>query len=961
MTTLREGSRWRRWDPHVHIPGTVLNDNFGGRWDEFLSTVESVNDIVAIGVTDYMTIDSYTRLLRERSQGRIPNIDLLFPNIEFRLAPPTDKGTAVNVHLLIDPSEVDHEAKVLQALGRLYWDYAGQRYSCLPDQLRALGRATDGTITSDRAAMEAGVLAFKIDFDSFRNWRKNEPWLAAHSLVAVDAGKDGLSGFRKHGAWGALRDEVTRFAQVIFSGRPGEREFWLCEEGASAEEVARLGGPRPCIHGSDAHEMSRLFRPDADRFCWIKGDATFEGLRQILHEPKDRIHIGPTPPSQYDAARVIRRVRVTNSKGWFDERPIDLSPGLVSIIGQKGSGKSGLAELIAYAAGSWKREEDNFIDRAGTHLAGAAIELEWGDGHVSRVVLHQPADADNEVRFLSQAFVERLCRQESGGKELVREIETVVFNSLDVTETLSASDFEALKALKTEASRAEGTRLHAKIGNIITEEFDLREKLARIPEKEARAKALAEEKAGLAKQMPEPATPDERKNRDALALSRNALVAVQQEIARDKGMLQRVADIRERCWSIGAQLKGMTADLLKALATAGITTELDAFELKFGGDVSPILTRRETALKQAILDKEGMDESPAPGTAKFLAAELKRLEALESADKEKQQRLATIQARMSAIDVEYAKVKLESEAKDAWESRRTEARKERLDTYEAYFVNLARQQESLSALYEPMQRRLGSEEAEAHEKPLRFSIRCDADIGAWLERGAALFDGRKTMPHGTFAGLEREARACLLPAWNSGDPPTIRAAMEKFLEPFRAPSQADDYLRSKATARDLFRWLFEVEHVQLRYGLRYNDVELHKLSPGTKGIVLLILYLGLDSSDTRPLIVDQPDENLDNESIYALLSKYFRNAKQRRQVVLITHNPNLVVNSDSEQVVVAKCDRRVDGMPSMEYESGALESRVDGQAYVREHVCRLLEGGRDAFNRRERRYSDGPE
>ncbi len=77
----------------------------------------------------------------------------------------------------------------------------------------------------------------------------------------------------------------------------------------------RLGGPKPCVHGSDAHEIATLFRPDQDRFCWIKADPTFEGLKQLLYEPEDRVHIGPTPPIFHDQARVIRAVKFSNSGG----------------------------------------------------------------------------------------------------------------------------------------------------------------------------------------------------------------------------------------------------------------------------------------------------------------------------------------------------------------------------------------------------------------------------------------------------------------------------------------------------------------------------------------------------------------------------------------------------------------------------------------------------------------------
>lgn len=134
-------------------------------------------------------------------------------------------------------------------------------------------------------------------------------------------------------------------------------------------------------------------------------------------------------------------------------------------------------------------------------------------------------------------------------------------------------------------------------------------------------------------------------------------------------------------------------------------------------------------------------------------------------------------------------------------------------------------------------------------------------------------------------------------------------------------------------------------------------MELEKLSPGTKGIVLLILYLGMDIGDTRPLIVDQPDENLDNESVYNLLTTYFKKAKTRRQIILITHNPNLVVNGDSEQVIVASCERRQNGIPHITYHSGSLEDIAPGDRGIRQQVCRILEGGSDAFLKRERRYS----
>jgi len=84
------GSVWHRWEPHIHAPGTVLNDQYGGgtpAWDEFLSRVERADPpIRALGVTDYYSLQLYERAVEEKRKGRLSGIDLLFPNVEMRLA-----------------------------------------------------------------------------------------------------------------------------------------------------------------------------------------------------------------------------------------------------------------------------------------------------------------------------------------------------------------------------------------------------------------------------------------------------------------------------------------------------------------------------------------------------------------------------------------------------------------------------------------------------------------------------------------------------------------------------------------------------------------------------------------------------------------------------------------------------------------------------------------------------------
>jgi energy-coupling factor transporter ATP-binding protein EcfA2 len=142
-----------------------------------------------------------------------------------------------------------------------------------------------------------------------------------------------------------------------------------------------------------------------------------------------------------------------------------------------------------------------------------------------------------------------------------------------------------------------------------------------------------------------------------------------------------------------------------------------------------------------------------------------------------------------------------------------------------------------------------------------------------------------------------------------------------------------------------------VDHISIEYGIKYDGIDIRKLSPGTRGIVLLLPYLALDDTDDRPLIIDQPEENLDPKSVYDELVPLFQAAKRKRQVIMVTRNANLVVNTDADQIIVAQVGANAaGGLPPIKYRSGCLE-----EAPIRKFVCDILEGGELAFRDRARR------
>ena len=154
----------------------------------------------------------------------------------------------------------------------------------------------------------------------------------------------------------------------------------------------------------------------------------------------------------------------------------------------------------------------------------------------------------------------------------------------------------------------------------------------------------------------------------------------------------------------------------------------------------------------------------------------------------------------------------------------------------------------------------------------------------------------------------------------------------------------------------------------LLYSVDYEGDNLSDMSPGKRSFVVLKLLL--DFSDKKcPILIDQPEYNLDNRAIYNELVKYVREKKKERQIILVTHNPNIVVGADSEEVIVANQNGKNapnDRGIKFQYVHGSLENtsaRITDdnepilyRCGIREHVCDILEGGENAFRDRENKY-----
>jgi hypothetical protein len=333
-----------------------------------------------------------------------------------------------------------------------------------------------------------------------------------------------------------------------------------------------------------------------------------------------------------------------------------------------------------------------------------------------------------------------------------------------------------------------------------------------------------------------------------------------------------------------------------------------------------------------------------------------RLEAQFNADKLVHDQYAALTGRVTQEN--SALQTLETRLTDAQgaAARRKALQTERDDTYGRVFEAIINEQNVLASLYAPLMARLAA--ASGTLKKLSFSVRRIADVKAWGSVAEEeLLDRRKSGPfygRGSLIAAATEALKC---GWETGSAAEVQAAMTAFVGKYlkdllsHAPYAPTQQAEFRAWSKQFALWLFGTDHITVRYEISYDGVDIRNLSPGTRGIVLLLLYLALDHSDDRPLIIDQPEETLDPKSVFDELVALFIAAKAKRQVIMVTHNANLVINTDADQIIVAEAGPHSSGgLPPISYVAGGLES-----AAIRKAVCEILEGGEAAFQERARR------
>ena len=986
---MSRGSEWRKWDLHIHSPLSGLNnqfpklDNGEPDWEAYVGALESLTDISVLGITDYFSIEGYRYIRDAQSQGRLKNIALVLPNIEFRLNKTIITGAGakrLNYHVLFSetvPPEVIDE-HFLQELkfesqsdpqnDNLSWSVRRANLVQLGKRLKA-----EHPPFQDKSDYEIGCMNATVDPAKIKEILRNKEQLFKGKYLIVLA-EENTSLMDWNNQYHQTRKVLLQGADAIFSGNPQTIAWARAENEPNVDAfVAEFKSLKPCIHGSDAHRLEDIAKPDQNRFCWIKANTTFEGLKQILYEPSARVFIGEAPPQLKNAYQTIESVTLADNASWIDPVEIPLNQDLIAIIGSRGSGKSALAELIAYAGGARffagaDDKRDTFLSKAShkspanqTPIVGAKVVLKWRDGASDKLTISptlQSGCTDEKVKYLPQKFVERLCAPENT-EHLEQEIERVIFQRIKRTERLDASTFHELRDAETQTVGIKRQRASEIIRTLNQNIADAQSRLASRPAKEAelvRLKAELERLGKTAPQLPAQNQADlnelDKWNAKSKELERQIVIVNEKLNGLDR--------IKANFDLMRDDINRFNAEIASQLENVGLSDQSEALVVRWPeGALAIIAAQRQVLVGQvaALKDSNGAAEPATLADVSKRIADLKAQLQMSDAKRKQYDKFLKdkeqIERAVQALEKEIA------ELKNVVAPQIKQFQADRLEKYAATFGLLKEEKEVLERLYQPLRDALAASNETA--KKLTFVSRISFNYVSHANRGMEILDRRKSV-----FKENSELEIALKKFWDEietadFDPAAVRTAITQLLETFLTLNgqrvSIDSQLKKDYSTKDFADWLFAVEGFSVSYSVRFDGKDLQLLSPGEKGIVLLLLYLEAESEDNRPLIIDQPDDNLDNLSVYPSLIDYFRARKMTRQIIIITHNPNLVINTDAEQVLVANFDGSRN--PKIVYRSGALEdSNPAGPVVgIREEACKILEGGTKAFQLREQRYS----
>ncbi len=924
MVKYERGSEWRRWDLHIHTPGTLKNDQYEGKtieekWDNFYNTInhyigdgtDPLKTIEVIGITDYLSIDNYNKVIED---GRLPeSIKLVLPNVELRMVP-LAKKYPVNIHCIFDPAYADSLES--RFFSKLKFSFGDSSYSASHDELIRLGRdyQNDKTLSKDSAYI-VGVNQFVLEFSSLKKIFDEDQELREHCIIVVsNSSGDGVSGVVEHSAYflgdvsqmDATRRAVYQFSDMIFSAKESDIKYFV---GDSADDcktvIQKCGSLKPCIHGSDAHSCEKLFEPNNKRYCWIKADPTFNGFRQVLYEPKDRVCISSIKPEMKPDYQVIDRVEILDQE--FAPTPVYFNDRLTCIIGGKSTGKSLLLHNMAMAIDPIQVSEKIGITK-NSNKTITDVKVYWKDGAISQ---KDANSQQHKIVYLPQTYLNRLSDEHEELTEIDEIIHDIVMLNSDAKNSYDELN-QRLGELKSEIDRTIYTLIQQ-----YTEWQTQLKSLAEIGTKtgiEKEIKKLKDEKEKLSKELSlseeEISTYDEISKE--ISLLDSSIKAIEKYIEIIEGIQSLVIPADEDYDLSDDMLLKIKSSKERAVQAADEVWYKDKQVLlnDLRGNLKEIKCRR--AEKEAI--------------AKPLSVKISENEAIQKLSKAVKQEEEKL---VKFVDVETQTKRIEEKYNELLQQLTTKFLKYR-ELHQVY-ADAINENKALTT------------------EDLEFSAEAPFRREAFTQEIQSCFDRRTSFR--SYIDLEKY------------DEFWVR--VDNVSKLINAIVNGTIHLVRNKTPENVLRELLG-DWYNSTYKVSMDGDLIDEMSPGKKALVLLKMLISLAES-TCPILVDQPEDDLDNRSIFDELIPFIKKKKIMRQIIVVTHNANVVLGADSDEVIVANQNGK--NSPNrefrFEYRSGSIEDdlpeeagRTDtlGKQGIQQQICDILEGGKSAFDLRKHKY-----
>jgi ABC-type lipoprotein export system ATPase subunit len=1015
------GSLWRKWDFHVHTPasfhwsdGKHLDSMTPKERDQFFHTLAQAiqnSEIAAFVIMDYWCFDGYLRFRQYLSETKTELDTAVFPGIELRCEIPSTER--LNIHALLSNELTDqqlqdflHELEVLtqNKKRKLSKEALIESARCLTtDQLRPFGVAKKD-LESDEECLRIGCQTAIVTRESLANAIESMhsdgallyvPFDTYGGLREVDHQKNPLltTWYMSKGHFFEVHD--TRLVDCFHIRKTDYNQGFI-----SSFSEAIGGKPKPTVCGSDAHRLADygcypLDKEKKSKTCWVKADTTFLGIRQIMAEPALRTFIGEEPPqlaslrkhpTKYIKSVTIRKKADSDHpEDWFDA-DIPLNPGLVAVIGNRGTGKSALTDVIGLLGNSRNEGRFTFLhgDRFRNPKSGKAQHYEgvltWESGPTNPRSLNERTNPQEPelIRYLPQSFIELVCNEISSGSRSAfdQELKAVIYSHVPGADRLGKTTLDALIDYKTsESQQARGihkfalSEVNAHIARLerqLTLEFrqglqnNLKQKELELDAHNAK-KPVKPELPDSDEQQKTIETEIEGLKRDIIQLDSDIETSSAQ-IAKHTQLLAQADGARNKLSNLKLALDGHKVLLSPDLDALGIPFES---VVTFGVDYTPLDSKKAELQKtiddnKSLLDPNNQDSYPAKKLAlnTRITKLREQLEGPAKANQDYQKALEEWTQQLNEIvgsaevpntleSLRYALTEL-----DKLPEELEKAEQKRLTHVKELYGVITRLVGTYKELYKPVQDFVREHSIAANSFGLEFEVNLSAE--SFRDQFWAFISQGRT---GSFYGAE-DGDTTLKTILSKHDFSTENDTLE-FLQEIldhlcynhknnRAQNSIEKQMKNGKTIETFYDLLFSLDYLKPQYTLKFSGKDLTQLSPGERGILLLVFYLLVDKDDI-PLVIDQPEENLDNETVYRLLGKCIRVATLRRQVIIVTHNPNLAVACDADQVICATHDSS--RSPIISYESGAIENPI-----INQRILDILEGTRPAFDNRGSKY-----